>query len=106
MNKDSRPTRQCRSCGAPIVWAVTEAGKRMPLDAEPHPGRRGQFIFTSPDTVRYGKSGTPIPEGVETFVSHFSTCPNRKAHRKVKPPKHDTATARGILAAFRGGAPS
>ena len=27
----------CRSCGAPVTWTVTDAGKRMPVDPEPHP---------------------------------------------------------------------
>ena len=26
---------QCGSCHAPVVWAITEKGKRMPVDAEP-----------------------------------------------------------------------
>lgn len=25
---------KCRSCGADIIWTVTEAGKRMPVDPD------------------------------------------------------------------------
>ena len=25
----------CASCGAPVVWALSKNGKRMPLNAEP-----------------------------------------------------------------------
>jgi hypothetical protein len=25
---------ECRSCGAEIVWVVTDSGKRIPVDAE------------------------------------------------------------------------
>lgn len=28
----------CKSCGARIRWAVTEAGKRMLIDVRPPPG--------------------------------------------------------------------
>jgi hypothetical protein len=97
----------CRSCGEPIIWVTTERGKKMPLDAEPHPERRGQFVFTGPGTVRFGAPGTPIPVGVETFVSHFSTCPHAQQHRKKEAPKRSAESvdqARGILAAFRGAA--
>jgi hypothetical protein len=29
------PTGKCRWCGGPILWAVTAAGKHIPLDPEP-----------------------------------------------------------------------
>lgn len=30
------PVKACNSCGADIVWIVTAAGKRMPVDARTH----------------------------------------------------------------------
>jgi hypothetical protein len=29
--------RPCNHCQAPILWATTTAGARMPIDADPHP---------------------------------------------------------------------
>lgn len=63
---------RCRSCDAPIVFARTIKGRRIPLDAEPNDTtgnielRQGiAYVVTDardPDTHRY--------------TSHFATCPN------------------------------
>ncbi len=82
----------CRSCGAPIVWVVTEAtatkaGRRMPLDADPSNTTRaavfedGNIVIVGRDAanvpiVRYVKSGT--------FRSHFASCPQASTHRKPR----------------------
>ncbi len=62
----------CRSCGAAIVWAVTENGKRMPLDAKPE--KR---------LVREGRQEPPLVRVVDTYTSHFTSCPNADQHRKA-----------------------
>lgn len=52
------PVVACRSCGAPIWWGKTAAGKRNPFDVH----------FTA---------------SVErTAVTHFSTCPQAKSWSK------------------------
>lgn len=57
--------RNCRSCGAQIVWMKTKRGKNIPVDAETaNPGER---VF------QYG-----------VHTSHFSTCPNADQHRKKR----------------------
>lgn len=70
----------CRSCGAEIVWAVTEKGKRAPLDAAPVDG--GTFSL---------EPGTDSPRAVfvpvearsgPLFVSHYATCPQASNWRK------------------------
>ncbi len=57
----------CKGCGAPIVWGVTEAGNKVPLD---------------PSERRY----VEIDEGrlriVDTWVSHFATCPKSDDFRR------------------------
>ena len=71
---------KCRSCGAPIIWITTKAGKAMPCDAEP--------IFfdladmSDKDTKAFVKEngviaiGIENPEGQEVgHISHFATCP-------------------------------
>ena len=84
----------CRSCDAPILWVVTQAGRSMPLDPDPVEGGNVEM------TGRYGETrqGTVVPlvvvhaggeqlalDGVPTaprYVSHFATCPNADEHRR------------------------
>ena len=47
---------KCKSCGAPIAWVKTTAGKNMPVDTS---------------AEHYGES-------------HFAHCPNADAHRKPR----------------------
>lgn len=72
---------RCRSCAAPLLWAATENGRRIPLDPDPYMGDdpRGLFVLrgkiaiaTTPDAF----AGEPV------YRSHFATCPNAKEHRR------------------------
>lgn len=60
----------CRSCGDDIVWAVTETGRRMPLDAKPVAG--GLFVMVG------GKARKATAEDDrlhrDRYTSHFATC--------------------------------
>lgn len=69
----------CHSCGAPIVWVHTEAGKRMPIDPEPVDG--GNLILDRRDgpRVTVATEGNLPPCG---YVSHFATCPQAGKWRK------------------------
>lgn len=73
---------KCRSCGAPILWVVTTLGKRMPLDAEPHPDGNvslvpaGAMVLPA-ELVEQGKK-----IGSKRYRSHFATCPNAAQHRR------------------------
>ena len=82
---------RCRSCGAPIFWAVTDNGRKMPLDKGRHSDGRIAIAGRSPN-------GTPVvvvltiaqrerllaAEGVEVMLwrSHFQTCPQAGAWRR------------------------
>jgi hypothetical protein len=76
---------RCQSCAARIVWTVTERGKRMPVDAEPHPAGNITLI--------------PLPDGGVTahvlqkfesagsaarYRSHFVTCVNASDWRRSR----------------------
>lgn len=67
----------CRSCGEPIRFAKTKAGKLIPIDVLPDSS--GNIVFEGdvaiilPDPEKY--------EG-EKFVSHFVTCPDAERWRK------------------------
>lgn len=75
----------CRSCGAPIAWASTAAGHRMPVD--PKPVLDGNVVLDStggstvPRAVVYRPGDPSMPSG-DRYKSHFATCPNATKHRK------------------------
>lgn len=77
----------CRSCQAPIVWAVSEAGNPIPIDPTPQDG--GNLILE--ERTRQDGRGTytvarlrdPLFDSSTCHVSHFVTCPNA-AHRRGK----------------------
>lgn len=80
----------CRSCRAPIRWAVTTAGRRMPLDLEPVPD--GNVV------IEGEKDGVPVvrvlhrdeqpalfeADQPERFTSHFASCPDADRHRRPR----------------------
>ena len=64
---------RCKSCDAEIFWVtMDESGKKMPVDAD----GKGMALIVHPDKTR-GRF-------VQTWESHFVTCPNAAAHRKAK----------------------
>lgn len=69
----------CRSCGRPVVWKLTESGKRMPID--PAPVDDGNVVKLDDDRVHV-LHADESPGDADTYVSHFATCPNATAHRK------------------------
>jgi hypothetical protein len=78
---------RCRSCGAEIVWATTEAGKAMPLDAAPTV--EGNVAVTGAEKpVATVLAGLFLEEarsaGRELFMPHHATCPQGRAWRKKK----------------------
>lgn len=82
----SAPVVACRSCGAPVVWALTEAAKPMPLD-KAEPTAADNLIAWQDEAgvlrVRYAHpSGLGLGPGERTATSHFATCPNANAHRR------------------------
>jgi hypothetical protein len=80
----------CRSCGKPIEWAVTQLGRRMPLDHGLHPDGRVAVVGAT-------ENGTPlvVTLGVDDLAlvrelgtpklrrSHFQTCPDADRWRRT-----------------------
>jgi len=77
---------RCRSCNAPLLWALTEKGRRMPLDEEPYGGPEpsGLFVLRGRDQlVPTAVAATPDAfPGEPLFRSHFASCPNAASHRR------------------------
>ncbi len=72
---------QCRSCDAPIVWAVhVTTGSLAPIDEEPTEG--GNVVLTDDAMgIRYRVLGEPADEA-ELHTNHFATCPDATTHRR------------------------
>lgn len=77
----------CRSCGAAILWAVTPAGKRMPVDAQP----TKRISLDSYGVKTFGDLA-PVANVVDTYTSHFATCPSAAQHRKHPNPVEQAST--------------
>ncbi|GAA2364819.1 hypothetical protein [Streptomyces carpaticus] len=71
----------CRSCAAPIIWAVTPRQQRMPLDALPDPSGN---VAVHRDVAgrlraRVVSGERPTLEGSERLhMPHFASCPARR----------------------------
>lgn len=70
-----QPKAYCNSCGAAVLWCVTENGRRMPLNTD-YEARVVLDPSTDPMTGKVRR----------TYKSHFATCPNAAEHRKPKEP--------------------
>lgn len=74
----SQTVKNCQSCGAPIFFAATGTGKRIPLDAEPT--EDGNIVILDGEACVIPK-GTYLA-GKPQYRSHFATCPNAARHRR------------------------
>jgi hypothetical protein len=75
---------RCRSCQAPIIWAVTERGRDTPVNAEP--SADGSIAL-----VDQGAGRTPLARVLKVADrfgrtnlrrSHFADCPSAPKWRK------------------------
>jgi hypothetical protein len=70
---------KCSSCGAEIIWAISDNGNRMPLDAKVE--KRFTLTFGDSSDPEWNP---PVAHLANTYISHFATCPNAAQHRKSK----------------------
>lgn len=84
-------TGTCRSCGKPIVWIRTRAGKSMPCDAQPvnyriKPRGDTKLVTLAGDVI----SCEPVKDPAEAqgwgYTPHWSTCnaPDKFRRRERK----------------------
>lgn len=88
------PSR-CRGCGAAIIWALTDRGKRAPIDAQPYPDGN-MFLYYDEDGEAAGRprvtslaahhlaTGFVVPP-TERRKNHFATCPEADRFTPEKP---------------------
>lgn len=80
---------KCRSCGAAVLWAITEKGKRIPLDAEPN--MKGNTMIEAETVEENGhmterfvaRIVSPLFDGSKPrYMPHHATCPDAKKWRR------------------------
>lgn len=64
-------TSSCRSCGAPMLWVRTPAGRPMPLDPEPSEDGNVEIV----DGLAVVHHQPPLDHG-DLYTPHFATCPD------------------------------
>jgi hypothetical protein len=75
----------CRSCKAPIIWAETTEGKRMPVDAEPSEPGNIKLVDRGPRRLPIAVilDATALRSTTEVLrLSHFATCPEGRNWRR------------------------
>lgn len=72
---------QCKGCGKPIIWGVTDDGKRIPLDPKPP-------VYQ----LLGGDGGRTFRATGGFFVSHFATCPKANDFSSNRKPQGDLFT--------------
>lgn len=71
---DAPRTQTCASCGAPVIFAKTNSGTTMILDAEPV--ENGNVVLAERGLAAVlGKHSVPSPD-IPRYVSHHATCPD------------------------------
>jgi len=70
---------RCKACEAEILWAETQTGKRMPLNAVPHPD--GEWLV---EGGRCRLAG-PDPATGPRYTPHWATCSSAPLFRRRPP---------------------
>lgn len=77
VDRHRQNVKQCRSCGAPIIWSKTENNKLIPINLEAKLGGNVELreggtlaIVVKPDQTK------------RRYQSHLATCPDATKHRK------------------------
>ena len=83
------PTSRCESCRAPIIWATTTDGKRMPVNAKPSPiagnvaiDRNGSGRIVATVLAKQRAARLRATNAVPLYLSHFVDCPQANQHRR------------------------
>lgn len=75
-------TAACKGCGAPIIWAVTDAGARMPLEREPVAEGMYRLTVSNGDARAHFVPKELRHDNAPLFIAHWARCPKAKEFRK------------------------
>lgn len=73
----TRRAATCHDCRRPILWTITEAGKRLAVDAEPDPAGNAAIWRDGTGALRSRRPSAELPlTGWERLHKpHVATCP-------------------------------
>ena len=66
----------CRACSRGVRWAVTEAGARILVDADPHPDGVVTVVSTPAGVRARILTGAQLPAQETAYQPHARTCPH------------------------------
>jgi len=68
--------RPCRRCAAPVIWTVTDAGRRLAVDPEPDPEGNTAVLRDQAGTVRSRRPNPELPlqPWEDLYMPHIATC--------------------------------
>lgn len=79
---DLAPWRDtCSTCGAPIVWACTTLGRRLPVNVEPDKSGRGNVLLAVQrgqlvaGMLHRNQAAGARAHGQSLHRTHFTDCP-------------------------------
>lgn len=87
-------TAKCSTCPATVIWAETEKGKRMPVDAKPVANGNIYLVHRGPRKTPlavHAKFDRIDGQKIPKYRAHFATCPNASKHRRRPPLKKQEA---------------
>lgn len=73
----------CRTCKAPVTWALGPGGKWMPFDPEPNPAGEWRLFGDTPRAVHApAERRAELAKHGQLYVPHWATCPHADQHRR------------------------
>lgn len=77
---------RCRSCAAEVVWATSQTGNAMPLNAKPDPFGNVKTYGRPGELSAVVLAGSELEDaraaGLDLYMPHHATCPQGPAWRK------------------------
>lgn len=80
------------TCGALVIWAKTQSGARMPLNAEPD--IHGDVVLCM--GIVYVLRDDQDPQTPGRYQSHWNVCPDSPRHRRPRQATPKAAPAQPI----------
>ena len=71
----------CLGCGEPIRWVLTERGRRMPLNPDPHPDGTVVVRLVDGRPRAHVLTGPELPAQEPAWRPHWVTCPSAPEFR-------------------------